>query len=563
MAGENETGGLRDIKPTDEGTAVLQETVKEVVSLAMRFSDTPIAEKTKVKEPPIDSDVIAYLKEAFSTTPGKKTRGKVSLSNNPSGVTFEEGSVDGALRPALVIPNKDGTKERWILKGDPSGYFFAAPDDSRFFFEIGDKKKLFEYPVAQGYLSGWIVRGISNHTPYYNPPRIDPAMLAELQKTFSPPTAGVSFTKVNDKGHSYSLVIEKNGEKDIWYMDETLPADKDYPLRACLTSAKDSTLSFMVDKGSKAQDVLKRIEDIRSDAENEKNDSAQVTQFELPRENKRIGYLGLNGMLDKKNAEDFAGQTKLLYAMPELLTRCGYHMVCADDNHGVIELRDDPKKSIKNAIHKLYMNGVQDFYLNINAHGNTGETATYWSDSKGVVRCAELNSKDIRDIISDYPYCHFTINSASCHGGGLIAMMRDFKDPIANAAPGKVSVFVHTKEGMVNLEYYNSFLVEQLTKMADNAPDAPKTYGEAHRRADLATKRVKTDFGTIDPEYWKSMPGQPSKRTADSEVVDPMKDAINKALSGYIPALTINDGVHLQASLPKTTAGKSQERGLC
>lgn len=382
---------------------------------------------------------------------------------------------------------------------------------------------------------------------------LNEAVIQNLTKAFDGRT-DASFSEAKAEGHKYKLVIHHKTGDETWYLDRTDTTEKYNFEYACLTSAKEPGRVVNIPAGNLmgrlrqeavhasigqmptldlADAVLKRLAGVNQDIANEKADEAKVAKFDLPRD-RPIGYLGFNGMASKEEQEKFDHHTHLLHAVPELLKNCGYNIVCASNSQRVIDLKDTPLTVMRAHIKQLHDAGIRDFYLDLDMHGATiGSFPKY----DGLLGTSWIAPSDMRQLVADFGDSNFTINSTSCFGGGLIDMMRNFKDA-PGAQPGRVNVFVHTKENQLTYEYYSFLMVPELQKMARGEPDAAKTYGELHQRLDKAMQKLSSPTGTQNPEYWKSMPGAPSLRTAEATppASGPMREALEKARSDYMPA---------------------------
>ncbi len=353
---------------------------------------------------------------------------------------------------------------------------------------------------------------------------------------------GASLKPVDENGYHHALVIKgEDNKEDVWYIKHIGPSGFGFFGFAAswgLTFVnKDDPQIIAVHEGNSklsAKDLQHHLDEARSRATSQKNDPASQKKFDLTKE-RPIGYLCFNGF-DESDKTSRTQYYEYSRALPELLKRCGYDMVCADDKNRISELQALPSpravaslvanpgldgiaafaatpfenndQLVEKQIAALHRQGVRDFYLNFLTHGDAKKGLLGYDD-------AWLKTDDLKKILLKYSDCRFAIDATGCEGGGLIAMMRDFKDA-PDAPEGRVAVFVHTKEEFSTLSHeYQSLLVKMLSDMADGGKDAPKTYGEAHYRTDLERRRLSN--GRHDPEFWKSMPGQPSLRTAQND----------------------------------------------
>lgn len=370
----------------------------------------------------------------------------------------------------------------------------------------------------------------------------------------------VTFKKIDADGYHHALIRKKaDGSEDIWYQKYTaLDGPNRNTARWVIHFVhKDDPemISHWEGYFHKQLDMLRgsivqSLDDARENIYSERNDLAEVKKFDLPKD-KPIGYLCFNGF-GKKDSEDpnyFKTEIDRGKVLPELLTRCGYDMVCADDvqkKTPVKKLGENSAQYIEQEVEKLYQKGVRNFYLNFLAHGLSDATWVEF-ESNGKKVSEPISGQDFRKILTKYQDCTFAIHTVACRGGGLIGMMREFEDN-PEAQPGRVTVFTEAKEGFdggANL--YGSRLISVLAAMADHVEGAPKTYGEAHYRADIKTRHA---LYSNDPEFWKSMPGEKSKRTAkndslklDSNASPSLAAAVTQYLGGYSPLKPSDDSV--------------------
>ncbi len=361
---------------------------------------------------------------------------------------------------------------------------------------------------------------------------------------------GASVKAIDEQGFHHALVIEKENKKeDVWYIKSIGPALGGlfgFGSWGFTFIHKDDPQTIAVHEGKmnlSEKDLLHILDEARHNAISQKNDPAGVKAFDLTKQ-RPIGYLCFNGF----DEDDKTSRTQYYdysNALPELLTRCGYDMVCLDNKKRITELEGLPTpnavaglianpsirgfagfvatpyennaKLIERQVDALYQQGVRDFYLNFLTHGDK-------KDGMKAYDGAWLKGEDLKKILLKYSNCNFAIDATGCEGGGLIGMMRDFKDA-PDAPEGRIGVFVHTKEDFSTLSHeYQSLLVKMLADMADGVKDAPQTYGAAHYRADIERRRLSN--GRHDPEFLKSMPGQASLKTAQNDGFQPgLRDA--------------------------------------
>jgi hypothetical protein len=352
---------------------------------------------------------------------------------------------------------------------------------------------------------------------------------------------GASVKAIDENGYHHALVMPGEDKKeDVWYIQSigvSGPVFFGFGSWGFTFVNKDDPHMLAVHEGSaklSTKEFLHIMQEARLGGISQKNDPAGQKKFDLTKE-RPIGYLCFNGF-DESDKTTRTQYYEYSRALPELLKRCGYDMVCLDDKNRITEMQALPSpravaslvanpnldgivafaatpfennaQLVERQIAALHKQGVRDFYLNFLSHGDAKKGLLGYDD-------AWLHADDLKKILVKYGDCKFTIDATGCEGGGLIAMMRDFKDA-PDAPEGRVAVFVHTKETLSTLSHeYQSLLIKMLADMADGVKGAPQTYGEAHYRTDLERRRLSN--GRHDPEFWKSMPGQPSLRTAQND----------------------------------------------
>lgn len=360
---------------------------------------------------------------------------------------------------------------------------------------------------------------------------------------------GASLKKVDENGYHHALVIAKENKKEeVWYIRSIGVTGPVFFMGfgggwGFTFINKEDPQAIAVYEGDSKLDkagLLNILDEARHNAAGQKNDPAGAKKFDLTKK-RPIGYLCFNGF-DESDKQSRQQYYEYSHALPELLNSCGYDMVCLDNKKRITELQKMPNpdavtalvanpslsgiatfaatpfesnaKLVERQVEALHRQGVRDFYLNFLTHGDRKEGMKAYDGSW-------FKGDDLKDILLKYGDCRFTIDATGCEGGGLIGMMRNFKDA-ADAPEGRVGVFVHTKEDFWTLSHdYQSLLVKVLADMASGAKDAPQTYGEAAYRADLERRRLTN--GRHDPEFWKSMPGQPSIRTAQNDTSRPAR----------------------------------------
>jgi hypothetical protein len=352
---------------------------------------------------------------------------------------------------------------------------------------------------------------------------------------------GASLKAMDENGYHHALVLTGEDKKeDTWYIKNIGVSGAvffGFGSWGFTLVNKDDPQMLAVHEGKmklSAKEFLHILQEARISAISQKNDPAGQKKFDLTKE-RPIGYVCFNGFdeSDKTSRTQYYEYSK---ALPELLKRCGYDMVCLDDKSRITKLQALPSpravashaanpsfdgitrfaatplennaQLVERQIAALHKQGVRDFYLNFLSHGDAKKGLLGYDD-------VWLKADDLKKILVTYSDCRFTIDATGCEGGGLIGMMRDFKDA-PDAPEGRVTVFVHTKEELSTLSHeYQALLIKLLADMAEGGKDAPKTYGEAHYRTDMERRRLSN--GRHDPEFWKSMPGQPSLRTAQND----------------------------------------------
>lgn len=395
---------------------------------------------------------------------------------------------------------------------------------------------------------------------------------------------GASMKTVDEKGYRHALVIKKkNGKEDVWYVQRAGARMGFFGMwlgsEFTLINKNDPQMIVIFNRAPKdakkdSEQVLDALREARRDTKSQKNDPAGVKAFDLTKK-RPIGYLCFNGF-DESDRSTRTQYFEYSNALPELLKNCGYDMVCLDNKNRIEELKahlapgavaglaanptlgglaafaanhvETPAKLVERRIDALYKQGVRDFYLNFLTHGDR---------KKGLmgVDGIWLNGEEMKKMLLKYKDCTFAIDATGCEGGGLIGMMRDFKD-VPDAPEGRIGVFVHTKEDRSILSHdYQTLLIKGLMDMADGKEGAPKTYGEAHHRADRETKR--TTNGQYDPEFWKSRPGKKSRRTAKNDPTpNPLAEIARQYFTGHTPAYDSLEPQHNLSGLVKQSEQK-------
>lgn len=338
----------------------------------------------------------------------------------------------------------------------------------------------------------------------------------------------VTIIKLNPPGNGYSIAFDVNidGAKERWYVSQEPYYRDQFPKDVLLGNTH---LAFW--KGTKDGGVdkltqtfisyynlfqngklntgllLERLKQAEIDRESERNDEANIRNFDLPKD-RSIGYIGLVDYrwevdpIIRANYDD----TKFF---PQLMNGLGYSFVSGNDGEPIVVTRPfTPKQILLEQIRKSRESGIRDFYINIAAHGD--ETAMLFYDNVTKCPCNNLFPRDFIEIFNTFSDCTFTINPIPCYGGGLAGALNSYKD--IKGEGERVKVFLRSKlfgtsqEGRFNEQnyesdiptpfsmYYNVFLFNYLL--------SGKNYGEAHILADEASKKLVP----CDPEVWKSTP---------------------------------------------------------
>jgi hypothetical protein len=211
-------------------------------------------------------------------------------------------------------------------------------------------------------------------------------------------------------------------------------------------------------------------------------------------------------MGDRQNRSDFGYYRDYQRMHPELLSRCGYNMV-SNNNNQVIDLREDPARTVRQHIAALHAQGVRNFYLNFDAHGSENGITCSWDGPNNSNNFSRLTSRELGNILKEFPGCSFTIDTDACHGGGVLEMARELRN-----VPGAptVNVFTHTTEDRTAAgRVYFTSMASLLDDMANHRPGAPTTYGEAHIRAAQATGHHTLADGVVRrPQFLTNRPDQ-------------------------------------------------------
>jgi|GEM_PF-4259225 len=321
----------------------------------------------------------------------------------------------------------------------------------------------------------------------------------------------VTLQAVNENGFKYACVV--NGE--VWYVagQKMGIEEKDKYLFTFVAKDADGKPDYLMQTSIGVDPALekmgfpsdfialkKRLSDARLHRASELRDDAGEKGFDLPRD-RDIYYIAMQAT----DADDHNGairkgryQARLL---PSALAGAGYRMVCGESIATEVH-SEKPAAVLEQLIQNGYRKGMRDFYIRLDAHGSV----------MGMNFGGQLSFEDLASIVRAHPDSRFFFDTTACHGGSIPGGMQRFVDSL-DADEGRVVAISHTKEHVVNYENFTQILCVFLNKMRVHSADAPKTLGEALYRTDLIVKGI----DKIDAEFYKSMPGAPSLRTAEKE----------------------------------------------
>lgn len=445
-----------------------------------------------------------------------------------------------------------------VFYSESNNMIYCTPESASggtgtsYYQKLEDLTKVPDRSWADNLITGCAKVEAQKSRPYYQEVWNDPFYQKQIEETQdllkSYPQA--SLREINENGVRHAIVYKgKDGAEHIFHIktDNFLSKDaKELDLVYAPGSAGSERFSstYSVSGAYHMELFLKGLPKweehflrAQHDFEEAKADLAQVASFDLPR-NRPVGYLGFSGMGDAENKRMWSETLKQDHVLPQLMSACGYQMVCRDKTKVVEELREEPEKLIEKRVKELYDSGVRDFFLNFNMHGDYLDMVCHWDTATEKDKTSTLSPQKLQAIFEKYKDCKFTVNSHACHGGGLAPMMREFRD-FPGAPEGRVTVFVHTKEDSVNkpngLGYQRTFLL-QLAQRIRGDKGAPANYGESHMRADAAVRRVEhqgSEWLHNDPECWRSRPGKPSIKTSQLDGAKPVTDALAKSVEQY------------------------------
>lgn len=143
---------------------------------------------------------------------------------------------------------------------------------------------------------------------------------------------------------------------------------------------------------------------------------------------------------------------------------------------------DDPEQALRQEIQDVFMlNGEKPthFCIDVFSHGSK-DHFVFWK---------QLEAKHVVQIAKDFPQCSFTYNTNACYGAGMMKGTLDNAD-FANdkELQSRLAVFTQSKGDSPNMVAYSTassmyyvYLTQELY--------AGKSYGEAHRMADIEAKK--------------------------------------------------------------------------
>jgi hypothetical protein len=179
--------------------------------------------------------------------------------------------------------------------------------------------------------------------------------------------------------------------------------------------------------------------------------------------------------------------------MPEILNEFGHKVTSYDPVSS-----DAPLQALEASIKKSLAEGVNDFYIDLSAHGS--EKGMHFSADHNHVWDPDkiLTGDQLSALAKKYPDANFLVNSIACHGGG-------FRDDIVEDSPPNLTVILQSKpyntneegrdiKGNANSTYFNMFYQKALINKGKQMtlPTGFKqseikieTIGDAVRYADL------------------------------------------------------------------------------
>ena len=101
----------------------------------------------------------------------------------------------------------------------------------------------------------------------------------------------------------------------------------------------------------------------------------------------------------------------------------------------------------------------------------------------------QLQAKDIVQITKDFPQCTFTYNTIACYGAGMMKGTLENTDFAKDKElQSRLTVFTQSKGDIPNLPAYSTAVTMYYVHLMQALNDG-KSYGEAHRRADIEVKK--------------------------------------------------------------------------
>lgn len=288
----------------------------------------------------------------------------------------------------------------------------------------------------------------------------------------------------------YAVQVAADGKRVLWYISEQrmyssppMPfnANNIIALRKRSDPLTQGTLRLgdVQRGGTTAADALQRtLQTAEANRKSEKEGAGDLNKFDLPKRQK-ICYLAF---CDKKTTQE----RRALAAIPQEMKRRGYEYQTL--GNGVIQINQDPIGTMAKCIQAAYGKGTRYFHLALVPHGVTDGLVFQGPGEPMMVTAQELAG--LRDR---FPDAKFLTDISSCYAGGS-DFVKAHVDEKGTADNGRSVTVFHTKTLAANVVLqrkgghdersspYHKFLLKYLREK--------KTYGEAHRLADLKVKEI-------------------------------------------------------------------------
>jgi hypothetical protein len=143
---------------------------------------------------------------------------------------------------------------------------------------------------------------------------------------------------------------------------------------------------------------------------------------------------------------------------------------------------DEPEKALRQEIQDvLKANGgkAAHFCIDVFSHGSKDH----------FVFEKQLQAKDVVQIAKDFPQCTFTYNTIACYGAGMMKGTLENTDFATDKGlQSRLAVFTQSKGDIPNLPAYSTAVTMYYVHLMQALNDG-KSYGEAHRIADIEVKK--------------------------------------------------------------------------